>query len=457
MGSGTELSDRIAEELVGDVEPVRMEGFGFAARILPTFRLIRALFSQNEVDTCLKLMLLFELTRTEGRSSIERIRVLNRYLDAERVDLLVQSLKSGGWLELRAIDTTYAVAPLGLNLLSLLHAADFGNLSPANALARAAQNASFGTTLSGADEGASSYLLEQLLVLLQGQVDEAHVIIQRGTPRRMIAWSQRAHRHQLETIRQVLATLYEHLDESSREFGRVVRLHEAMQDVIRLHASIHARLRDWNLEKLYTSDAGYSLPELADAVIGADEIALNSIWTAGILDLPVLAPSVTTEEIEARFEGARRRLSSQREDYVYVSPLESAPVSQDAPLLDAGGMLRARLTEWFRREGSAGTPCELPQWLSAAGFSDAGFDLAMLARLAAPDGRIGLDDERGAVSSIRTSLAEGAAPGRVLDQLTDEGALVSTASGRFGSVTLRIEGPRSRAGAGPIESGEEEP
>jgi hypothetical protein len=64
------------------------------------------------------------------------------------VEGLVRSLKDGDWLDLRESDHTYALSPHGLHLLSVLHAADFDNLAPANALARAAQNAAFGATFS---------------------------------------------------------------------------------------------------------------------------------------------------------------------------------------------------------------------------------------------------------------------------------------------------------------------
>lgn len=73
----------------------------------------------------------------------------------------------------------YSLSSHGIHLLSLLHAADFGSLAPANALARAAQNAAFEATLEGSGASAASYLLEQLLVLLDDQVDQA-----RGSPTR---------------------------------------------------------------------------------------------------------------------------------------------------------------------------------------------------------------------------------------------------------------------------------
>ena len=61
------LADEISEALVGDVDAERLDGFRFAQQILPIFSLVRALFSQNEVDTCLKVMVLHELTRVGGR------------------------------------------------------------------------------------------------------------------------------------------------------------------------------------------------------------------------------------------------------------------------------------------------------------------------------------------------------------------------------------------------------
>ena len=96
-----------------------------------------------------------------GRWSLERIRPHSRFLDPSRVEALVRSLKDGGWLDLRELDHTYALSPHGVHLLSILHAADFGNLGPANALARAAQNAAFGATLDGSSPDVASYLLEQ--------------------------------------------------------------------------------------------------------------------------------------------------------------------------------------------------------------------------------------------------------------------------------------------------------
>jgi hypothetical protein len=152
--------------------------------------------------------------------------------------------------DLRESDHTYALSPHGLDLLSVFHAADFDSLAPANALARAAQDAAFGATLEGASSEAAGYLLEPLLVLLEDQVGQARVVLQQGRPYRMIDWSRREHRRQLETIQQVLTMLQERIDASSRAFHHVVRLHDAMQEIIRLHTGIHSRLREWNRDRL---------------------------------------------------------------------------------------------------------------------------------------------------------------------------------------------------------------
>src|SRR5207245_10142322 len=114
---------------------------------------------------------------------------------------------------------------------------------------------------------------DQLLILLEDQVDQARSVLQHGRPYRMIEWSRREHRRQLETIQQVLNTLQEQLDTSSNAFYQVVRLHDSMQEIIRLHTGIHNRLRAWNLDRLYTADAGYSVPELLDAVLAADDVS----------------------------------------------------------------------------------------------------------------------------------------------------------------------------------------
>src|SRR5437868_6490498 len=116
------LADEVGQALVGDVDPERLESFQFARPMLSAFRLIRSLFSQSELDTCLKLMVLFELARTGGRFTLDRIRVACRFLDGDRIEGVARSLREGGWLDLRDVDNSYALSPLGSHLLAVLHA-----------------------------------------------------------------------------------------------------------------------------------------------------------------------------------------------------------------------------------------------------------------------------------------------------------------------------------------------
>jgi hypothetical protein len=443
---GRPLADEIGEALVGDVDPERLDGFRFAQRILPVFRLVRALFSQNEVDTCLKLMLLHELTRTVGRWSLERIRSHAGFLDPSRVEALVRSLRDGGWLDLRESDHTYALSPHGLHLLSVLHAADFDNLAPANALARAAQNAAFGATLEGASPEAARYLLEQLLVLLEDQVEQARIVLQQGRPYRMIDWNRREHRRQLETIQQVLTMLQERLDASSRVFHHVVRLHDAMQEIVRLHTGIHNRLREWNVDRLYTAEAGYSVPELLEAILGAEDAVLRSALDGGILQGAVLPPTLTFEEVKERIHGARRKLPSQMEEYVYSTP-EVEPVAPWAAAdLDPAAALRNRLTELFRNRTAVDPPLEIDVWADDR-FPEATWRLALLSRLHAGDSRVALDDGRVAEVELATPLPRGVATEDLLTWLVEHEALRPLSGGLFARVKLRLAAGEARADA----------
>lgn len=436
------LIDDIGQALVGDVDPVRLEGFSFAQQILPAFRLIRALFSQSELDTCLKLMLLFELTRAGGRSTLERIRSLTAFLEPGRVDALVKSLREGGWLELRASDNTYVVSSVGLNLLAVLYAANLGNLTPANALARAAQNAAFGATLEGA-EGATAYLLDQLLTLLQDQVEESRAVLQFGRAHRMVAWSQREHGRQLEIIKQVLGALQERMDASGREFSRIVRLHEAMQEIIGLHSSLHTRLRDWNLERLYSSEAGYSIPQLAEAIMGVDETTLQKALDRGLLKLPIPTPSLTVDELRTRFHGARRRLASQEESFEYAPPDAPELRPWTAADLDPASALRARLTQALAGRTPSDPPLELESWIDAdrhkgTAFAGTAYELAILSQLQVQGPRLVLDDGRLAELRLKTDGMSGISPAQLLTHLETVEALRRLPGGLFAHVTLAL-------------------
>lgn len=437
--SDLSLHQEVSQALVGDVDPEQLEAYRFASGILPVFALIRSLFSQNELDTCLKLMLLHELSRAGGRSTIERIRVLVGFLDPDRVDALIRSLRDGGWVELRGSDNTYVPSIVGVNLLSLLAAADFKNLSPENALARAAQNAEFGAKLDGSRTPVS-LLLDQLHVLIEDRVEEARTVLQLGRPARMIAWAQGQHAQQLDTIRGVLAALSDRLDAASREFTRVVRLHEVMQELVRMHTSIHARLRDWNLERLYSSEGGYSLAQLCEAVMGAEEAALDRAVTEGVLQSPPLPPSLSTDEVRARFHGARRRITGQGDEFVYAPPDPAIVDPWAAADLDPASALRQRLTACFNRHPG---PLELEAWVDAEAPGPGAFgavvgQLGLLCRLEGEGMSFRLDDGRRVAVRARDLVPRDVPAGGVLAWLVQHAALREHGEGWYSRVTLHL-------------------
>ena len=437
------LHEEVSQALVGDVDPERLEAYRFATGILPVFGLIRSLFSQNELDTCLKLMLLHELSRAGGRSTLDRIRSMAAFLDPGRVDGLVRSLKEGGWLDLRSSDNTYVPSIVGVNMLSLLAAADLGNLSPQNALARAAQNAEFGAKLDGSRTPVS-LLLDQLHVLIEDRVDEARGVLQIGRPARMIAWAQRQHAEQIGTIQAVLTALSDRLDAASREFTRVVRLHAVMQELVKMHTSIHARLRDWNLERLYSSDTGYSLAQICEAVMGAEEPVLLRALSEGILQSPPLPLSLSTDEVRARFHGSRRRLLGQEEDFVYAPPEAPTFDPRVAGDIDPASALRAHLTALF--SGSPG-PLELEDWIAEEVFGGIAWQLAILCRLQGEGLTFPLDDGRRVLVQLSEALARNVPTGELLAWLEENNALRILGNARFSKVTLHLDArPTPRPG-----------
>lgn len=426
------LSDQVAQALAGDVDPERIEGYRFATGILPVFALIRSLFSQSEFDTCLKLMLLFELSRSPGRASLAQVRSLANYLDPARVDSMVSSLKDGGWLELRAVDNTYVPSLVGVNLLSLLAAADVGNLSPQNALARVAQNAEFGAKLDGA-RTSISLLLDQLHVLIDDRVEEAKTVLRVGRPARMISWSRGEHAAQVDTIRRVLGTLSERLDAASRWFGALVRLHTAIEALIGVHQSIHERLREWNLDRLHSSDAGYSVAQLAEAVMGSDERSLERAINEGIVQSPPLTLSLSTDEVRARFHGARRRLQGQDKAFVYVEPPVAAVETWTKSDVDPASALRARLSALFAPHVHA---LELEEWINAPTVGTGAWELALLSRLeATPDGIV-LADSRRVDVDVAAPPSTGAPAGALVAAWREQSAVRDIGVGVFGRTIL---------------------
>ncbi|MCP4604322.1 MAG: hypothetical protein GY847_28010 [Proteobacteria bacterium] len=442
MGTVDDLTDSLREQisaaLVADVAPERLESYNFSVGILPGFRLLHYLFYGDELDTCLKLMVLFEVSRTSGRFGVERIRSLVSFLDSSRVDGIVRSLKDGGWLDLRASDNTYTLSTIGLQLIALLHAADLHGLSPTNALSRAAQNAQFRSTLDGAD-GVTAYLLDQLLCVLENQVADAQSVLQYGRPYRLIAWTRREHGHQLSTIREVLTTIETHTDSSSKHFTRVVRLHEAMEQIIAHQTGINTRLRDWNLERLHSSDTGYSLHHLAEAVMGIeDQRSLEQLLADGVVQGQLPAPSLTTDEIRTRFQGARRKLISQKETFDYAPPVEPIATSLSASEVDPATELRARWTRLFEERTPQDPPLELNDWIERQTFGGVVYELALMSRLAYGGQEIELLDGRKVELTIITDRGEGATADQLLSYLEDRGAMQRLSSGWFSRVTLSL-------------------
>ena len=434
------VEDQVAQALVGATEPDQLDSYRFAAGILPVFDLVKSLFSQNPVDTCLKLMLLFELTRTPGRFGIDMIRSRAAFLDPGRVDALVRSLRDGGWFDVRASDSTYVISPLGVQLLGLLHGADFGGLSPANVLARAAQNAAFAAGLDGA-EGGIAYLLDQLMTLLDNQVEDARAALQRGRPFALIAWARNRHAHQNETIRHVLGELEKRLDAASADFGRIVELHGAMQRIVEMHRGIHERLRDWNLERLFTARAGYSIPELVEAVMALERgtSALDRVLDEGIVSIHELPPAVTTKDVRDRFQGVRRRQSLRPGDHRYSPPPPPTVQPWSAAEADPAVEMREHFTRVLAGRTPEDSPLEMEDWFPAGRFSTQAYRLALLARLHTNGITVRLADGRTALLRVHSDPARDLPPGEVLDRLEALGVMRTLASGhRFSRMTLAV-------------------
>lgn len=432
-----DISVDVGEVLVSDVDPDKLEAFGFARGILPVFKLVRSLFSLDELDTCLKLMVLYELSRAGGRRfNLESIRRHVGFLEPSRTDGLVRSLYAGGWLRLRASDNAYGMTEEGLHLLGVLHAADMGSLNPANALARAAQNAAFGATLDGAD-GAAAYLLDQLLVLLENQVEEARHVLSMGRPYRLIAWSRGEHARQLEIIRGVLGALQEKMEAASREFSRIVRIHESMQEIVRAHGSIHSRLREWNLDRLHTSEAGYSISQLVEALLGADDRTLEAAVDEGIIQAPLLPPSLTTDEVCMRFHAARRTGAKENTTFVYEPPTMPAFEPWTAVELDPASSLRQRIAERFAHR-EEGAELVLEDWLEANDLPEAAYEIATLCRLCNQGSTFHLDDGRLVALRIENSTAFEIPPRDLLDHLVAHGSLRALDAGLLTNLRLAI-------------------
>jgi len=398
-----------------------------------------------EADAVLKLMLVFELARTPGRWPIEGIRVAAPYMAADRVDGLVRTLVEGGWLELRASDRTYALTLPGLHVLRMLQVADFAGLASTNVVHRAALAVEFAARANPQGD-ATTLMMEGLAVQLENAVEEATAILRQGRARELIAWSQREHPVQLETIRQVLGYLQEQIETSPRQFQRIDRLHRAMQGIVKQHTGIHARLRDWNLERLYTTEAGYAVPELSEAVLGADADVLAGLLSSAVVQPRVLPPDLTTAELKVRLHGARRRLGPERDVWRYEPPETTVSEPYVAAAVDPAAALRARLTALLADRGRSDAPgepvepLEIEAWMTPGAMTSGAWDMALLCRLQAGGEPWALDDGRLA-HATQTSLASGeTAPGGGMEALVALGALRETPAGYFQRVRIGVEG-----------------
>lgn len=367
--------------LAPGVRPEHIEEWDEARAILPIAPLMRSLFSSADPgDTLLKLVVLFTLAQTDGRFTKERIRALVRAIEPDRLDALVRSLYDGRWLELRARDNTYRLNPLGLFLLATLRAANFASQTPANLLVRAAEALHFGARVDG-DGRTTGRLLGMLLAELETQAERAREVIASGRPRQLLRFSRREVRAQLDRVTEVLALLEQRLDTASTHFERIVRLHRAMQTILRAHEGLHRRLAEWSLRRLETTDAGYSLSALCDAVMSATDDELET-GRARAVHWPRIAARVSTDQILDRHTTERRARAAARAPFVYAPPPEPTAAPIDVIADDPMSRLRQAISDAIRTI----EPGEPLRWGAIApsltdGFADAALHVALLARL----------------------------------------------------------------------------
>lgn len=266
--------DELLDALASGVLPEQLPDWDRAVTVLPVFQLCRALFSTSPADTTLKVVLLLALAKAEGRFTRERVRTLVPHLDSDKTDLLLTSLYKGGWLHLRASDNTYRLPPVAFFLLNLLVASDFAGQTPANMLVRAVETVAFGDRI---DQESTGHLLAVLLAELETQAEHARRVLAEGTPRQLIRFSRQEVRDQILHVGQVISAIEERTEASSDHFARLVRIHEALQDILRAHEGLGRRLAELNLKRLETSEGGYSL-----AALGVRDLRAELEYAVGV-------------------------------------------------------------------------------------------------------------------------------------------------------------------------------
>lgn len=385
MSSTDPNSDELLDAMASGVLPEQLPDWDRAVTVLPAFPLFRSLFSSSPADTALKLVLLLALAKAEGRFTRERVRTLVPHLDSDKTDRLITSLYGGGWLQLRASDNTYRMPPMAFFLLNLVIASDFAGQTPANMLVRAVETVAFGDRI---DSESTGHLLAVLLAELETQAEHARRVLAEGTPRQLIRFSRQEVRDQILHVSQVISAIEARTDASSDYFARLVRIHEALQGILRAHEGLGRRLAEWNLKRLETSEGGYSLAALGDAILGADDRELRGLVRDGIVHPPAPAVGLVTRRLLTRHRTTRPQLAQEREAFEYSAPPE--PEIAELTLTDVDPLERVR--ERLARAVAEGRSLTEALLEDAQDFNDAVFQLTLLARLEGqhPDGHLEL-------------------------------------------------------------------
>lgn len=366
--------DELLDALASGVLPEQLPDWERAVTALPVFSLCRSLFSTSPADTALKLVLLLSLAKAEGRFTRERVRTLIPHLDSDKTDRLLTSLYQGGWLHLRASDNTYRMPPLAFFLLNLLVASDFAGQTPANMLVRAVETVAFGDRI---DQESTGHLLAVLLAELETQAEHAGRVLAEGTPRQLIRFSRQEVRDQILHVSQVITAIEARTDASSDHFTRLVRIHEALQSILRAHEGLGRRLAEWNLKRLETSEGGYSLAALGDAILGASDAEMGALVRERVLHPPAPAVGLVTRHLLTRYRTTRPSLKKELDDFVYERPPE--PEVGEVALTDVDPVQRVR-DRLVRALEEGRSPSEA-LFEDADDFNDAVHQLTLLARI----------------------------------------------------------------------------
>lgn len=417
--------ETLLEALATGVLPEHLPDLDRATSVLPILPLCRSLFSTSEADTTLKLIVLLALAKADGRFSRERIRTLVPHLAPDKTDSLVTSLYNGSWLELRATDNTYRMHPLALFLLHLLVASDFAGQTPANMLVRAVETVDFGNRI---DDRSTGHLLAMLQAELETQAETAGRILAEGTPRQLIRFSRQVVREQIHHVSEVIGTIEARTDAASDHFARLVRIHEALQAILGAHEGLGRRLADWNLKRLETSDGGYSLAALGDAIVGASDQELVALVDDGVLHQPAPTVGLVTRRLLTRHRTTRRSMTAEREAFVYEAPPEPEPDAMSLSDVDPVERVRARIAEALRQ----GQSLVHALLADAEDFNDAVYQLTLLARLEGRAGEEALELAPGVhiridAPSVDPADVRGLGTTAALERLVDLGVLVSVA------------------------------